>query len=307
MSTTKEMKKAICIILSIIAIVSLMSITVSAEEANVYEVTETEGKGIMRILSLEGENAYCAQMDVRRPVKGTVYTVTNYDITGIEPTCIAIFMLDDGSYDFRVATQVALWSFIEGKDCISKINQFVGATDNARVFYNQIIETAKIVNENHYVVNIQYYASEGYQVLMTMDVEKIPPVKAPAPVIPEPEVEEIVPPITEPEVEPEIPEVVPEEEIVPPVTEPEVKPEIPETVPETEPEIVPPVEEVEETEPETIPEKEPEVLADEPYYPEAPQTGDNSNITFWVILMSVSLVMVIALIATNKKHAKEEN
>lgn len=285
----KEMKKLIAIVLSLIAIVSLMSFNVSAAEAETYTVTETQGKGTMKIISLNNDDAYCVQLHVKRPVVNTEYALTNYSISNIEPTCVAIYLLNDNSYDFRVAAQVALWSFVEGVDIGDTVYQFVGATDNARTFYDEIVETAKTINVNHYVVDIEYYASEGYQVLMTMNVEKIPPIMAPAPVIPEPEpeVEEIVPPVTEPEPQPE-----PEKE--------------PEVIPETIPDPVPSVEEIEKPEPQPEPEKEPEVLADEPYYPEAPQTGDNSNITLWVVLMFVSLVGIIALIA-NKKHVKEEN
>lgn len=286
------MKKIFGIILVILAICTVMTFNVAAEEAN-FTVTETLGKGSMRIISLEDEDAYCVQMNVRRPSKDTEYVLTDYNIDGINSIYIAMHLINDGSYDFRVASQVAIWSFVEGMDYGDTVYQFVGASDEARAFYDKIMETSKTVNVSKYNVKTNYYAADGFQVLATVTVKEIPPVMAPAPVIPEPTPE----PTPEPE-KPVIPETEPE--ITP---EPEVEPEIiPDPVPETV--VTPdPIPEEPTPEPEIVP--EPEVLADEPYYPEAPQTGDNSNILLWVILMAVSLTTLVILVATRKKHAKE--
>lgn len=266
---------------------TVMAFGVAAEEAtNLYEVTNVEGKGTLSVITLEDTQAFCVQRKVAHPTVGIKYTTTDHKVNGIENLFCAMYELNDNSYDFRAASQIATWAYTENISLANWIKLYVG-TEEAMTHYNNILETAKNIDVSKYDVNVEFVASEGYQILAIPTVTKKVVMMAPPPVIPEPTPE----PEPVPEVEEEVEEIV---EPVPPVEE------IEEVVEETDPEPVPVVEEEPEVEP------VPEILADEPYYPEAPKTGDTSNLTLWIILCVTSLACVFVLFAVNrKKHIKE--
>lgn len=296
---------------------------------NTYTVENVEGRGQFVMITMNGAQAYCVQSNVNHPVAGSVYTIGEYYIENIEAIACATYEYNDGSDDFRGASQLAVWAFLDDADYTPMLRRYV-KTEKGTEIYNGILELAKTIDTTKYMVDVQYYVAEGMQTLAMWNVTHAPvtiPEFEDDIVVKPTEPEETIPEESAPET-PEIPEettpevpeeTIPEEPKVPEETTPEIPeetvpeipeetvPEIPEeTVPETpsEPEVPEIPEETTPVEPEPT-EPEPEILGDEPYIPENPKTGDDTNLGLMVTTMLVSLIGLFALFVTNKKHQHE--
>lgn len=312
------MKKTIIFAIAIIAIIASLSMSVFATE-NTYTVENVEGRGQFVMITMNGTQAYCVQSNVNHPVVGSVYTVGEYHIENIEAIACATFEYNDGSDDFRGASQLAVWAFLDDADYTPMLRRYV-KTEKGTEIYNGILELAKTIDTTKYLVDVQYYVAEGMQTLAIWNVTHAP-MTIPEfnddivvkPTEPEPPVETVPETPEEPTV-PEIPEETvpetPEEPVVPEIPKEPTVPEIPETPEETIPE-TPSEPEVPEIPEETTPvepqptEPAPEILGDEPYIPENPKTGDDTNLGLMVTVMLVSLICMFVLVKTNKKHQHE--
>lgn len=251
---------------------------------NSYTVQSTEGKGVFAVITLDnGKQAFCVQRKVSHPVVGVQYSTVEYSLENLEKLFVAIHLLNDGTYDFKAAAQIATWAYIENSDFTNWVKLYVG-TDAALTHYNKILEVANQVDATQYNVYIEYVAAEGYQILaipnvamveptMTLELEDEDPYPLPVPT-PEP-TPEVQPEKVETKVEVEEPTPAPKQEVV-----------VQESAPKVE-EIV-----------------EEEILAETYEVPTAPQTGDDTNmntVIFSVAGILVCMGVAIIIMTKNKK------
>ena len=271
--------------------ISTFSITAFAAE---NESTITGSDRANLILYIDGQRAYCVERNEVMPYEETVYTSTSFSRPErLSRVLVAISQLNDGSVAFETASQYAIWQCYESTNMVMYSGAIAGSAVSNHV--QSILNAADMINMDEWSVYMSFFASEGYQVIMTYGVNYIAPMVIP-------EFEDDKPEVTEPEDEtPEVPEEVLGGDPEIPETPDEVPETTPDEVPETTPEVTP------ETTPDEVPETTPEVTPTNPApvippqevlggEPTAPQTGDASNIIIWVSIMVVAAAgMVFAL------------
>jgi hypothetical protein len=267
-------KKIIAITLVVGVLLTLCTFGVSAASEE-YVVTETATRGI--VITLEDTQAYCVERNVSHPFVGTVYqkSVQKIGTDGLTEMFIAIHVLNEDTEVFRAASQVAVWTVTDNvSPAIAKLYGGNATVDKV----NEIITFAKHVDVTEYEINVEYFTSEGFQLLAVPTVKKIDKtVDAPEEIIPEPEEE-----------------ILPEEK-------PELEPEI-ESEPETEDDVIPDEEE------DKLPDNP--VIADEDEippktddHPVSPDTGDNSNVEIYLTILIISAIALVLLIIASKKNS----
>ena len=162
-------------------------------------------------MELNGNTAICAERNAVMPVVGTTYVPTTfYEPSELKALCLAYYLMDDNSIECLQAFKHASWQLYEPEKPITMLGR-AKYGDTVYVLAEELLANAETVSLDNAIVNIHFFAAEGYQTIFTFSVE-LPAVKeevVPPVVIERPTEEPTTPPTEEPT---EIPTEVPTEE-----------------------------------------------------------------------------------------------
>lgn len=113
-------------------------------------------------LDLNNKRVYCNQRDAVRPSAGDVYTLANYEASDyLKQIMVAIDELEDGTSDFRMGAQYAIWQAHESLNMVIYSRAVEGPEVSAYV--EAILNRAETVNIEDYTFEIALYKCNGYQ------------------------------------------------------------------------------------------------------------------------------------------------
>ena len=321
------MKNAMKTLLTLAVVIIAMfatSMTVAASD-NTMVITETASRGI--VIYANDNQVLCYQRYEAHPYVGTRYTSCNANIASdkiqkLERLHIAAYLTNDGSSDFRAAYAIATWTITDNAS--TNIGKLYGGA-NVVAKCENLLSLANEVNVNDYIVTVEYWAADGYQMLALPRVEKKMPTTTTTQTTTTTTTEAPTTtskPTTTTTIGVETLETtmpMPTTTTTQPVVVP-TEPTIPETEVTTTTTTTQPTEEITTTTEPTTPETtittspeptEPEVLPEPPHkFPEAPKTGDElttavvkttSALTVAVVLFVIIVLLVASIKSKNEK------
>lgn len=126
------------------------------QKKDTYVFDDVSGLGQFVVMILEGKQAYCVETNKPHPITGTVYTDSDYFVEDIERVLCAAYEYYEDSDDFRGASQLAVWAYIDDADYTPMLNRYLG-TENATRIYNGILELSETIDISEYNITLNYY------------------------------------------------------------------------------------------------------------------------------------------------------
>ena len=113
-------------------------------------------------LDLNNMRVYCNERSAVRPSAGDVYTLTNYEASDyLKQIMVAIDELEDGTSDFRMGAQYAIWQAHESLNMVVYSRAIDG--EGVSAYVEAILNRAETVNVEDYTFKIAVYECDGFQ------------------------------------------------------------------------------------------------------------------------------------------------
>lgn len=206
------MKKVLSILVIMLALASLLVVSVSADEVELIGKTNFADLA----MDINGETVYCLEKNESHPSKnGTVYhEITDSISDELAKVCVSIHINECST----TSAQYAIWSVVENDNYVERARAAFG--DEVADMTAKVLNDAKDVNLTEWNISTRFFEADvdGYQELMMFSVTKVEIVPEPQPEPkPEPQPEPQPEPETQPEPQPEPKEETPSvpEEVLP--------------------------------------------------------------------------------------------
>ena len=169
------MKKMFSVLVIMLALASLLVVSVSADEVELIGKTNFADLA----MDINGETVYCLEENESHPSKnGTAYhEITDSISDELAKVCVSIHLNECST----TSAQYAIWSVVENDNYVERARAAFG--DEVADMTAKILNDAKDVNLTEWNISTRFFEADvaGYQELMMFSVTKVEIIPEPQP------------------------------------------------------------------------------------------------------------------------------